>query len=159
MEQGRIRSRLSMLFFPQVCLLAAVGGVLAVRYPGPGLLLLGLVWLLDMPRSKTPARTLVLALSFAGAAVPEPGCPRPGLLPADTNPPRQQGSILKKRFASDGTRKRTSRVGEGRFWPPPPPSSNRTGGFPASGLPKDFQPGLCLLFFKYCTILFAICLR
>lgn len=58
-----------MLFFPQVCLLAAVGGVLAVRYPGPGLMLLGLVWLLDMPRSKTPARTLLLALSFAGAAV------------------------------------------------------------------------------------------
>ena len=29
------------------------------------------------------------------------------------------------------------RVGEGRE--PPPPSSNRTGGFPASGLPENFS--------------------
>ncbi len=64
-----VRSRLSVLFFSQVCLLAAVAGVLAFRYPGPGFLLLGLVWLLDLPRSGTPGRVFFLALAFAGAAL------------------------------------------------------------------------------------------
>ena len=56
-----------MLFFSQVCLLAAVAGVLAFRHPGPGLVLLGLVWLLDLPRSGSPGRVFLLALAFAGA--------------------------------------------------------------------------------------------
>ena len=67
MEQARVRSRLSMLFFSQVCLLAAVAGVLAFRYPGPGFLLLAFVWLLDLPRSGTPGRVFLIALAFVGA--------------------------------------------------------------------------------------------
>ena len=62
-------SRLSMLFFSQVCLLAAVAGVLAFRYPGPGCLLLALVWLLDLPRSARPGRAFFLVLAFAVAAL------------------------------------------------------------------------------------------
>lgn len=56
-----------MLFFSQVCLLAAVAGILAFRHPGPGLTLLALVWLLDLPRAKRPGRILLLILAFAGA--------------------------------------------------------------------------------------------
>lgn len=67
MAQERVQSRLGMLFFSQVCLLAAVAGVLAFRHPSPGLVLLGLVWLLDLPRSGTPGRVFLLALAFVGA--------------------------------------------------------------------------------------------
>lgn len=67
MEPARVRSRLSMLFFSQVCLLAAVAGVLTFRHPGPGFLLLALVWLLDLPRSGKPGRAFLIALAFAGA--------------------------------------------------------------------------------------------
>ena len=67
MDQARVRSRLSMLFFSQVCLLAAVAGVLAFRHPGPGFLLLSLVWLLDLPRSGKPGRVFLIVLAFAGA--------------------------------------------------------------------------------------------
>ena len=62
-----VRSRLAMLFFSQVCLLAAVAGVSASRHPVPGCVFLGLVWLLDLPRSWQPVRMLVLALAFIGA--------------------------------------------------------------------------------------------
>lgn len=60
-------SRLGQLLFPQVCLLAAVAGVVCLRHPEAGLLGLALLWLLDLPRSAAPGRLLLLALSFAAA--------------------------------------------------------------------------------------------
>jgi competence protein ComEC len=65
MRQARVRSRLSRLFFFQVCLLAAAAGVLAWRHPGPGCVFLGLLWLLDLPRSARAGRVAALVLAFA----------------------------------------------------------------------------------------------
>lgn len=57
-------SLLRLLLFPEVCLLAGVAGVLAMRHPWPGLVLLAVLWWLDRPRSASPGRALCLALAF-----------------------------------------------------------------------------------------------
>ncbi|MDR2489236.1 MAG: ComEC/Rec2 family competence protein [Desulfovibrio sp.] len=68
-----------MLYFRHLCVLAAVAGVLAFRHPGPGFVFLGLIWLLDLPRSGMPGRTALLVSAFAGAvsyaALREPSPP------------------------------------------------------------------------------------
>ena len=58
---------LRILLFPQVCLLAGVAGILAQRFPGPGLALLALVWLLDLPRTASWARSFLYLSAFCVA--------------------------------------------------------------------------------------------
>ncbi|MCL1939429.1 MAG: DNA internalization-related competence protein ComEC/Rec2 [Desulfovibrionaceae bacterium] len=73
-------SLLRILLFPEVCLLAGIAGILAQRFPGPGLVLLALVWLLDLPRTASWTRTFfylsVFCFAFGYAAwrtpAPEP---------------------------------------------------------------------------------------
>ncbi|MDL2291401.1 DNA internalization-related competence protein ComEC/Rec2 [Desulfovibrio sp. OttesenSCG-928-F20] len=56
---------LAFLLFPEVCLLAAASGILALRQPVAGLLCLTLIPLLDGPRSRSLKGGLCLALFFA----------------------------------------------------------------------------------------------
>lgn len=74
--QGASPSRLSLLLFAEVCLLAAVAGILAWRYPWPGLTLCILVFWLDRPRTARRAHALcliaVFALAFCYAGLREP---------------------------------------------------------------------------------------
>ncbi|MDL2279726.1 ComEC/Rec2 family competence protein, partial [Desulfovibrio sp. OttesenSCG-928-G11] len=94
------RSRLGLLLFSEVCLLAGISGIMAMRYPAPGLFCLALIWLLDLPRSKNAARSLALLLLFclgAGyAAWREPAPPPvPYWLSAASLPaPGPDGEIL-----------------------------------------------------------------
>ncbi len=75
-------SRLALLLFPEVCLLGALAGILAERYPGPGLTLLALVWLLDLPRTRSLSRSLCFVLSFCCAfAYSTWSAPRPQPVP------------------------------------------------------------------------------
>lgn len=64
-----VASRLCFLLFSEVCLLAAVAGILFSRHTWPGLLLLGLTVLMDLPRSKNRERLACLALAFLVAFV------------------------------------------------------------------------------------------
>lgn len=91
-----VRSFLHLLLFPEVCLLAAVAGILAFRHPAQGAVLLVFVWLLDMPRGKTLSLRFrnslllvsVFACAFAYTSLREPVEPElpawlaPGVLPA-----------------------------------------------------------------------------
>ncbi|MDR1359607.1 MAG: ComEC/Rec2 family competence protein [Deltaproteobacteria bacterium] len=54
-----------LLLFRQVCLLAWLAGILAERETAPGLLLLVLLLLCDLPRSAKAGKILLLALCFA----------------------------------------------------------------------------------------------
>lgn len=75
-----VRSFLNLLLFPEVCLLAAVAGILAFRHPAQGAVLLVLVWLLDMPRGRTLSLRFrnsfllvaVFACAFAYTSLREP---------------------------------------------------------------------------------------
>ena len=62
-------SWLGRLLFLEVCLLAAIAGILAWRWTGPGLLLFSLILLLDLPRARSfvPARGYVFPLLIASA--------------------------------------------------------------------------------------------
>ncbi len=59
-------SCLGRLLFVEICLLAGIAGILAWRFPGPGLLLFALVFLLDAPRARLFSRPLayVVILPF-----------------------------------------------------------------------------------------------
>lgn len=57
------------LLFSQVCLLCGIAGILAQRYPGPGLTLFVLVWLLDLPRTRSRSRSMCCLLAFCCAFV------------------------------------------------------------------------------------------
>ena len=71
-------SLLRILLFPEVCLLAGIAGILAQRFPVPGLVLLALVWLLDLPRTASWPRTFLylsafcLAFGYAAWRTPAP---------------------------------------------------------------------------------------
>ncbi|MDR0339286.1 MAG: DNA internalization-related competence protein ComEC/Rec2 [Desulfovibrio sp.] len=97
---GGNRSRLGLLLFSEVCLLAAMAGILACRFFWPGLLTAAVILLLDMPRSCRPLRVLCLAASFFCAygytalRLPEPP-PAPAWLERAAWPAENaQGEIL-----------------------------------------------------------------
>lgn len=55
------------LLFAELCLLAAMAGILAWRHPGPGLLLFALIVCLYKPPARLPTRFFCLAAAFAAA--------------------------------------------------------------------------------------------